>query len=55
MLVVYFDHLSGAAHTRKLVKTLFSAVSTFFFFLNVFFLFQTEIHWENILKEEKKV
>ena len=29
--VVYFNQLSGAARTQKLVKTLFSAVSTFFF------------------------
>ena len=28
--VVYFDQLSGAAHTQKLVKLLFSAVLTFF-------------------------
>ena len=35
--VVYFDQLSGAACTRKLVKILlFSRFQPFFFFLNIF-------------------
>ena len=38
--VVYFDQLSGAACTRKLVETLFSAV---FNFLNSFARFFNEI------------
>ena len=42
MTGVYFDQLSGAAHTWKLVNT-FSQPFTTFFFLNVFNEFPSEI------------
>ena len=53
--VVYFDQLSGACSTKKLVELLFSAVFNFFVFFCQFLTFSSEISWNlrKTLKKEK--
>ena len=46
MFVVYFDHLSGAACTQKLVELFFQLFQPFVFFLNIF-------QWIFVCNQEK--
>ena len=53
--VVYLDQLSGAAHTQKLVKLLFSAIFHLFVHFKPFSVISRRKSTKKHLKTQKKV